>query len=583
MTTKRGDELGEKMVRWLSPRGLFVTGVDVVLSGIFGRYSDKREIQAAIEMPTPPRAEGETVWIDYVADVADGWNSTYGIAWLLARPHLIFDHDETTRGQFLVMGGDQVYPRAKWSEYRARLVAPYRAASHHIAGPTLPRLFAIPGNHDWYDGLTSFMRLFRRDEMHLGWRTPQRRSYFALQLAERWWLLGIDLAFDAYIDDAQLTYFRELTEAEGGSQSRVRELMGGDRGPRIKRGDHIILCTAKPSWAIEGQEGGKRTNRATLGADALQAFERTIVETWGCHLPLVLSGDLHHYSRYRSNDTGQHRITCGGGGAYLYPTHHLRSPIIWGTGDASDQYELEQAYPDQPTSKGLRKRVLVAGFANPSFGLLAGLVYLLLISQMRVGIQVRGSSVADSFAAVGWRQIVSAPFVSPIGGLLWLLILVGLYAFADAKHWWGRTLMAAGHGIAYMATLAVSVLGIALVLDGWLDVSSSEGRGWWALGIGAAALVGAGYLCGSCVMGVYLWFAQLIWRHPNEAFAPLHLGRSKGFLRMKLDVRANTLSIFPIAVDRACKLWEVDDDVIEPAQPLSPRLIEGPIVIEGSA
>lgn len=570
------------MVRWLSPRGLFVTGVDVVLSGMFGRYSDKREIQAAIEMPIPPRAEGDEVWIDYVADVADGWNSTYGIAWLLARRHLIFDGEETSRGQFLVMGGDEVYPRAKWSEYRARLVAPYRIASEHIADATPPRLFAIPGNHDWYDGLTSFMRLFRRDEMHLGWSTPQRRSYFALQLAERWWLLGIDLAFDAYIDDAQLSYFRDLTEAEAGSRSFLRELIGGDRRPRIKRGDNIILCTAKPSWAIEGQEGGRRTNKATLGADALQAFEKTIVDKWGCRLPLVLSGDLHHYSRYRSKDTGQHRITCGGGGAYLYPTHHLRTPVMWGTGTASDEYELEKAYPDEKVSKRLRWRVPLAGFANPSFGLLVGIMYLLLVSQMRGGIQVEETSVAESFAAVGWAALASSPFVTPIGGLLWILVLLGLCAFADAKHVLGKVFMAVVHGAAYMATLVLSVLGIARVLDAWLHVSRGGWRGPVALAVGSLGLVGAGYLFGSLVMGVYLFVAQRMWRHPNEAFAPLHLSRAKAFLRLKLDVKANLLSIYPIAVDRACKLWEVEDDVIEPAQPLSPHLIEGPIVIEGS-
>jgi hypothetical protein len=166
--------------------------------------------------------------------------------------------------------------------------------------------------------------------------------------------------------------------------------------------------------------------------------------------------------------------------------------------------------------------------------------------------------------------------------LLWLLILGGLFAFADAKHLWGKVLMAALHGLGYLATLVLSVLGLALVLDAWLHVNTSQGRGWLALGIGSVGLIGAGYISGSFVMGLYLFAAQRMWRHPNEAFAPLHLARAKGFLRMKLDVQANRLSIYPIAVDQACKLWEVEDDVIEPAQPLSPHLIEGPIEIEGS-
>jgi hypothetical protein len=38
----------QPMVRWLGPRGLCVTALQVMLSGIFGAYSDKREIQAAL-------------------------------------------------------------------------------------------------------------------------------------------------------------------------------------------------------------------------------------------------------------------------------------------------------------------------------------------------------------------------------------------------------------------------------------------------------------------------------------------------------------------------------------------------------
>jgi hypothetical protein len=570
VATKRGRQLGEKMVRWLSPRGLFVTSVDVLLSGIFGRYSDKREIQGAIEMDPPIVGEGDQVWVDYVADLGDGWDSTYSIARLLARPHLTFNGDITTRGQFLVMGGDQVYPRAKWSEYRTRLVRPYLAASEHIHDEKPRWLFAIPGNHDWYDGLTSFMRIFRRNQMALGWPTPQQRSYFAIQLADTWWMLGIDLAFDAYIDDVQLSYFRELTE-EG-------------RGPRIKRGDNIILCTAKPSWAIEGQEGGRRTNRQTLGARALEDFEDTIVTKWGCGLPLVLSGDLHHYSRYRSTDQKQDRITFGGGGAYLYPTHHLRTPVMWGTGDSSNEYELKAAYPDPPSSKRLRRRVPLAAFANPSFGALVGGLYWLLATQMRGGIQLDSEGVAGSFLAAGWSTLLFSPFDAPIAGLLWILLLVGLFAFADAKHWWGKAIMAALHGAAYMTTLIVSILVIAAFVRAmeWLSGDHAQGwRGWVALAVGSVLLFTLGYVFGSLVMGLYLFFAQRCWRHANEAFAPLHLTRAKGFLRMKLDVKANLLWLYPIGVDRVCTEWELEDDVIDTVRALSPHLIEGPIPVGG--
>ena len=41
------------MVCWLSPKGLAGTGMRVLLSSIFGVYSDKREIQAALQEIEP--------------------------------------------------------------------------------------------------------------------------------------------------------------------------------------------------------------------------------------------------------------------------------------------------------------------------------------------------------------------------------------------------------------------------------------------------------------------------------------------------------------------------------------------------
>jgi len=60
------------MVRWLSPRALFITAVDVVISGIFGRYADKRELEGALPGADAFPIEGDPLWIDYIADVGDG-------------------------------------------------------------------------------------------------------------------------------------------------------------------------------------------------------------------------------------------------------------------------------------------------------------------------------------------------------------------------------------------------------------------------------------------------------------------------------------------------------------------------------
>ena len=56
-----------------------------------------------------------------------------------------------------------------------------------------PQCFAIPGNHDWIDGLDTFQRHFQHKGWLGGWLLPQSNSYFALRLPHGWWLLALDL------------------------------------------------------------------------------------------------------------------------------------------------------------------------------------------------------------------------------------------------------------------------------------------------------------------------------------------------------------------------------------------------------
>jgi len=63
----------------------------------------------------------------------------------------------------LVFGGDQVYPSPSREEYQRRLVAPYAAAFGDDTTSERPHVYAVPGNHDWYDGLSAFTRLFCSD------------------------------------------------------------------------------------------------------------------------------------------------------------------------------------------------------------------------------------------------------------------------------------------------------------------------------------------------------------------------------------------------------------------------------------
>ncbi len=191
-------------VRWLAPAQLGRTAVRVVLASVFADFGDKRELEGGFpryeldleRLPVPGQPAqpvvrdlgrcartspcSDRLWLDFTADLGDGFDSTYTVASLLAEKSLVVEGHELPRGKVLVLGGDEVYPVASPAAYEDRMVGPYRTA---LPGGRSPGgagvLLALPGNHDWYDGLTSFIRLFTRQRNIGGWRTIQTRSYFA--------------------------------------------------------------------------------------------------------------------------------------------------------------------------------------------------------------------------------------------------------------------------------------------------------------------------------------------------------------------------------------------------------------------
>ena len=274
-------------VPWLNPVLLAGTAVRVLLAELFGAYLDKRELQDALVADLyderPPAGDPEEMWLDYVADLGDGFDGTYSIAYLLAQRELIVEGTVLPRASAVVMGGDQVYPTASGTQYENRFKGPYRAALPEAPpdGPR-PTLYALPGNHDWYDGLTAFLRLFARvEEGHIGgWRTRQHRSYFALRLPHRWWLFAIDVQFGAYLDEPQLRYFRQMAT-------------------RLDPGDRVILCPPSPNWVHE-----------PAAYTTIDYFIRRILKPTGAEIRVIVAGDLHHYARYSHPE--RELITCGG-------------------------------------------------------------------------------------------------------------------------------------------------------------------------------------------------------------------------------------------------------------------------------
>jgi hypothetical protein len=542
----------QRPVGWLAPLLLLNTGLRTLLALLFGAYLDKRELQNALsgdsfDMST---TDGE-LWLDYVADLGDGFHATYSMAYLLAQPELEVGGQILPRGRILLMGGDQVYPLARSDGYENRTKGPYRAALPEApANGPRPSLFALPGNHDWYDGLTAFLRLFaRRKDGHIGgWRTQQRRSYFAVKLPANWWLFAIDEQFGAYIDDPQLIYFERATEG---------------LGPE----DRIILMTPSPTWV-----------KAAYHPDAYNAvdyFIRTILAPTGANVRLLLSGDLHHYARYTGAD--RDLITCGGGGAYLYGTHRLPETLTVPPPDTmarsasrSREYRLVSRFPDKATSQrmgwGVFHRILLR---NPSFTTMLGIVQTLTMLAMA------GSASSGG----GLQRLFSIPLL-----IMVFLILAGSVLFAQPpeatqekhmRHW----VLGVTHGLVQ----------IALAMGGtwvWLRLPFHDWA-WPGPLVVAAVLYGPiiGFVT-TQVVSLYLLVASQFDVNVNELFAAQGIEDAKSFLRMHI-APDGTLTIHPIGVDKISRQWVAQPDAEEhtswlrPEKPLTPRLIEEPIMVAG--
>jgi Calcineurin-like phosphoesterase len=553
----------EPMVRWLSPTGLASSAFRVLLAGIFGLYSDKRELEAVLRDPgVDDYSKRDELWVDYVADLADGWNPTYAVASILARPKLELDGNVAQRGDVLVMGGDQVYPFATEGTYSRRFLAPYQAALPCTEQAEPPRLYAIPGNHDWYDGLTTFMRLFCRRQWIGGWRTEQKRSYFALRLPGGWWLWGLDIQFDFYIDEPQLQFFQGLV------------------GERKKDDENkVILCTARPSWVHERLEGDLKAQRAAKRN--LEYFERHIIRKHGWRLVVAISGDHHHYARYDTTEGPQQKITCGGGGAFLYPTHGLPDTLDWPEDDAGREktYARATVYPAAEDSKRLRARALLVPFHNPSFWALMGVVHLLLAWMIRFGLGAAPAGGPQGVRGAGFVDLVVGLVRNPVGLIFAIVLILALGTFAGMGGWKrGRWPVGLVHALIQITAVIALIWAFAAPFDDLAVVAF--------LPIFLALLGVVGGLVGSLLMGLYLWLSQQAGKHSNEAFSSAHIQDYKSFLRLRVS-SDGSLEVFPIALDRVPRKWQAvpkgdpQDPWFKPVDgEVTPRLIEPPIPVE---
>lgn len=319
-----------KQFSWISPRPLWASRNDKIARWFGDSTDDERHrwVEAQRRKGIDPSftvtkyADKDEVSFMVLGDPGEGDDSQYQVL----RP--LKARAGGTDFSYIV--SDVIYPAGDVLDYLDRFYWPYR----ELPGP----IFAIPGNHDWYDGLHGFMtqlcgadpdlrppvhasrNRWKRAFLDLTWREPseamqdqleemrkhrpepsgQPAPYFAIELKELV-LVGLDTGIQSGIDEEQGDWLREVSQL-----------------PKDK-----ILLTGKPLIV----DAARKRCGITGSGDTVNA----IVEDPANRYIAVIGGDIHNFQRYpvrHKDDRIVQHIVSGAAGAYTKATHKIPKATV---------------------------------------------------------------------------------------------------------------------------------------------------------------------------------------------------------------------------------------------------------------
>lgn len=391
-----------------------------------------------------------------------------------------------------------------------------------------------------------------------------------MKLPHGWWLWGLDIQFASYIDEPQLQYFR-----------RVAELM--------RDGDRVILCTAVPSWT--------HTVADDKAFYKLGYVEDHLIKRAKATLMLTLSGDFHHYAHYLSDPEGTHKLTAGGGGAFLHGTNDLHDDLDLRLGKGPDvetqAFKLGSCYPDQKTSRSLALGAVTLAFKSPTFALVPAVLYALLGWSVEFGLRVfpgplsRLDQAGEPFR---WFDGLIGLVRNPLSMLIVLALLGTTYGFAKPPDKWmgkktaTKAMMGLAHGILHVLAFITSLWFVVAVCRA-LELQNA---GFTAVLLALLFILGAAL--GSLILSTYLAFSCIFLKaHGNEAFAAMGHTGYKNFLRLHIG-KDGKLEVYSLGIRKTTNNWRFDPDNAPEASWLAPasdadtpraHFIEAPFTIDG--
>ncbi|MFI5623780.1 metallophosphoesterase [Nocardioides sp. NPDC051685] len=349
---------------WIAARTLIDSVNDILGKGTQGLVENLRAHWTKKDQPlTIIPASGASRFL-VIGDTGEQDPSQYVVAPALARAAR--ERPDREQAGFVLVLSDVIYPSGNVNDYVDGFYKPYR--SNRVQGLKAPvdvrdefalpedvPIYAMPGNHDWYDGLYGFAHqfLYAADEPPtwpsdllapsfadvLGrrqlirdrfgramWRTPsepagnaaparwgepdpgggpapeaqlQPAPYFVIK-TEHVDLVCIDTGIDGTIDGTQFDWLTSL----------------GDERPKIlMTGKPLLVNGELHKCQVSGRPG---TTVHDVVADPKHRYVATV------------GGDTHNFQLYdpRRSDSsrdGLWHIVSGGGGAYTHATHPIRT------------------------------------------------------------------------------------------------------------------------------------------------------------------------------------------------------------------------------------------------------------------
>lgn len=336
----------ERKFSWLSPRTLWHSRNNV-LASLSGDPTEnaRRAWVAAQRQNLIDRGESDAVAGDFtiergdlddfafmlIGDTGEGDVSQYAVM-----PAFNAVGADT---EFTVIASDVIYPAGDVNHYVEKFFVPFAGYPHPV--------YAIPGNHDWLDGLAGFMRHFcAADPPTEKFRPPRRQRWarIALIVHRVFWRRPAKLAGRTLAEGEAL---RGEAQASGPPQPNmyfaidtpqlrivcidtgILGRLDHDQGQWLARvsagGKPKLMVSGKPVFA--GPDASPRRILPADGSDSgYSDLLWNVIRDPANNYVAMLAGDVHHYERHTVHLPDGRTLPCvisGGGGAFMTSTHQI--------------------------------------------------------------------------------------------------------------------------------------------------------------------------------------------------------------------------------------------------------------------